>query len=450
MISANSPIRLASLAAVPMMAFCALLISPPLLAAAHLGSAKRHVPDAPALSATPLGQWLEQKVSANDGASGDNFSYSVAISGAIAVVGASNAAVGGVGGQGSAYVFTESNGMWSEGQKLVADDGAADDAFGFSVSISGNTILIGAPYATIGGNGGRGAAYVFAQAGGLWTQTQKLTNDDGDSNNNFGWSVAVSGSNALISSPVAPVGQNALQGKAYIFTETSDVWTQGPTLTADDGAAFDSFGYSVALDGTTAVVGAQGVNSYFGAAYVFDGSGGTWTQAAELVPDDGTTLEFFGISVAVSGSNALVGAYYQNVGPNAHEGAAYVFTNSGGAWSQAQKLTANEGAASDRFGLSVALDGSNALVGAYFADNQRGAAYLFTEDAGNWAETTMLTASDGQPNDHFGNAVALTGGAALVGAFDAGIGGNTSQGAAYVYTQPANDTIFANGFDSAP
>ncbi|MGA9423371.1 MAG: ECF-type sigma factor [Rhodanobacteraceae bacterium] len=401
-------------------------------------------------TAPPLGALLEQKIHSSDGAADDNFSYAVAISGSTAVVGAPNAAVDANSGQGSVYVFTESGGTWSQGQRLIADDGAADDAFGFSVSLSGTTILIGAPYATIDGRGGQGAAYVFDGSGGSWTQVQKLTSDDGDSNNNFGWSVAVSGSNALISSPVAPVGQNALQGKAYIFTETSDVWTQGPTLTADDGAAFDSFGYSVALDGTTAVVGAQGVNSYFGAAYVFDGSGGTWIQTGELVPDDGTTLEFFGISVAVSGANALVGAYYQNVDGHAHQGSAYVFTNAGGSWAQARKLTASESAAGDRFGLAVALDGSTALVGAYFAGNQQGAAYEFTEDAGNWTETRMLVASDGATGDHFGNAVALAGDTAIIGAFDAGIDGHASQGAAYVYTPPGDDTIFANGFDAAP
>lgn len=406
--------------------------------------------DAPASGVRPLEQWLEQKVAASDGATGDNFSYSVAIEGTTAVVGASNAAVNGQPGQGSVYVFTESDRTWNQTQKLVADDGTVGDAFGFSVSISGDTILVGAPYATIGANGGQGAAYVFNQSGGVWIQTQKLTNEDGDSNNNFGWSLSVSGSNALISAPVAPVGQNALQGKAYIFADSGGMWSQGPTLTADDGTAFADFGYSVALDGTTAIVGAQGVNSYFGAAYIFDGTSGTWTQTAELVPDDGTTFEFFGISVALSGPNALVGAYYQNVGGSAHQGAAYVFTDTGGTWSQAQKLTAAEGADGDRFGLSVALGGSTALVGAYFANGQRGAAYAFTEDTGHWTESTEVTASDGATGDHFGNAVALSGDSALIGAFDAGIDGRASQGAAYFYAPSIDDTIFANGFDSSP
>ncbi|HET6545800.1 MAG TPA: FG-GAP repeat protein [Rhodanobacteraceae bacterium] len=438
-------------------AFCALSMSVQTLAAAHVPAPQRigarPSADTAASVFRPL-DWLEQKLSASDGGADDSYSYAVAVSGTTAVVGAPYSAVGGNAEQGAVYVYTESDGVWSQVQKLVATDGAASDGFGFSVSLSGDAILVGAPYATVAGNGGQGAAYVFTGSGGNWTQTQKLATDVGESNNNFGWSVSISGATALISSPVAAVGDNILQGKAYIFTETNDVWTQGPTLTADDGTEFSTFGSSVSLDGTTAVIGAAGVNSYFGAAYVFDGSGGSWIQTGELVPDDGTTLEFFGISVSVSGPTALVGAYYQNVDGIDHQGAAYVFTDSGGTWSQAQKLTPSDGAAGARFGLAVALDGPTALIGSYFADiganPDQGAAYVFTEADGIWSEADKLVASDGSAGDNFGNAVALSGNTALSGAFNATIDGHAGQGAAYIYTQTAGDTIFEDGFDGVP
>lgn len=437
-----------------MAASCALLACVSLTAAAisPRNLLPAHRLDNPTV--TPLGTWLEQKVQADDGAADDSFSYSVDVSGDLAVVGAPDAAIAGVAGQGAVYVFMNSGGTWSQIQKLSADDGADGDEFGFSVSISGNMLLVGAPYATIGANGLQGAAYVFDASGGSFAQVQKLSADDGESNNNFGWSVSVSGSNALISTPSAAVGANALQGKVYVFTDTGGTWNQVQTLTADDGTAFASFGYSVALDGTDAIVGAQGEGGYFGAAYVFDRAGASWMQAAKLVPDDGVPGEFFGISVGISGANAIVGAYYQKVGSFNHQGSAYVFSNAGGSWSQAQKLTASDGAANDRFGLSVALDGSTALVGSYLTDiggnANQGAAYVFSESAGVWSETTKLTASDGAADDELGNAVAVSGETALIGAFDADIDSQVDQGAAYFYTQPVDDTIFENGFEGTP
>ncbi|MET0232552.1 MAG: FG-GAP repeat protein [Rhodanobacteraceae bacterium] len=404
--------------------------------------------DADARASDAISEWQEQKVSAADGAADDNFGYAVAISGTTAVVGASNA---GGDGRGAACVYVLVDDVWTLQQELSADDGAALDGFGFSASVSGDTIVIGAPYATIGDNGGEGAAYVFSRSGDTWTQVQKLEPDDGTSNFNFGWSVAVSGSTALISSPVAPVGDNALQGKAYIFENAGGAWTQMQTLLADDGSAMATFGSSVALDGTQAIIGAAGVDGYFGAAYIFDGSGGTWTQTAHLSPDDGVQTEFFGLSVAISGSKALVGAYYQRVDGHNGQGSAYVFSDDGGTWAQQQKLLASDGAAGARFGLSVALDGTTALVGSYFAtvdgNSQQGAAYVFSEIGDTWNETDKLVASDGAAGDHFGNAVALASGTALIGAFDAAPGGATSQGAAYFYSQPSNDAIFVDGFD---
>ena len=403
------------------------------------------------LDAGSRGSWTEQKVSAEVPAPDNSFGYAVAVDGDIAVVGEPYGAVAGNSGQGLAHVYVRAGGTWSETQVLVADDGAAGDGFGFSVSISGGTILVGAPYATVGENGGQGAAYAFEESGGSWSQAQKLVTAAGGASNNFGWSVAVSGATAIVSAPVAPVGENALQGNATVFTGDAGSWTEGPTLVADDGTAFATFGSSVAVDGDTIVVGANGVNSYFGAAYVFERSGTDWNQVARLAPDDGTTLEFFGISVAVSGANAIVGAYNQRVGENNGQGSAYVFTRSEDTWTQAQKLVASDGAASARFGLAVAIDGATALVGSYFADvganvNQ-GAAYVFRLEGGTWSETDKLVASDGAADENLGNAVALSGDTALTGVLNAEIDGNAGAGAAYFFTAPVADTIFENGFE---
>ncbi len=185
----------------------------------------------------------------------------------------------------------------------------------------------------------------------VWTQQPELTASDGAMLDEFGWSVAVSGGTAIVGAYGHTVGSNADQGAAYVFVQSGTTWTQQAELTASDGAAGDSFGYSVAVSGGTAVVGAPthliGDNVDQGAAYVFVQSGTTWTQQQELTASDGAGGDEFGSSVAVSGGTAVVGAYAHTVGSNADQGAAYVFVQSGTTWTQQQELTASDGAADD-------------------------------------------------------------------------------------------------------
>jgi hypothetical protein len=154
------------------------------------------------LSARSTG-WLEQKVTASDGAAQDNLGWSVAIDGNIAVVGAPNATINGHSSQGAAYIFSNSNGSWDQVAKLTANDGASFDTFGYSVAISGNTAVVGAWHAAINGNPLQGAAYVFTYADGQWSEQAKLTANDGVAFDDFGYSVAVSGDTAFICTPYA-------------------------------------------------------------------------------------------------------------------------------------------------------------------------------------------------------------------------------------------------------
>ncbi|MGH8428653.1 MAG: FG-GAP repeat protein [Gammaproteobacteria bacterium] len=380
------------------------------------------------LTIDPLVWVQQQKLTANDGAGYDNFGYSVALDGTTALVGAIYATVGGDTDQGAAYVFTKSGGIWSQTAKLTAADGAAGDQFGNSVALSGTTALVGDD--RNGGN--QGAAYVFSEAGGTWSQTAKLTAADGAAGDYFGDSVALEGTTAVIGARYATVGGNQLQGAAYVFSEAGGTWSQSQKLTASDGAAEDQFGISVALDRTTALVGAFGANGYQGAAYIFDESGGSWTQSQKLTASDGAGYAYFGYSVAVSGPTVLVSAIGATVGGNSNQGAAYVFTESGGTWTQSAKLTASDGAANDYFGYSVAASGPTVLVG---INTDQGAAYVFNESgAGWWSQSAKLTASDGAADDYFGTSVALAGTTVLLGAFGATVDGKPGQGAAYVFS----------------
>jgi len=228
-------------------------------------------------------------------------------------------------------------------------------------------------------------------------------------------------------------------GAVYPVRVDPVVWIQQAELTASDGAQSDGFGVSVAVSGGTAVVGAHahkvGSNASQGAAYVFVQSGTTWTQQAELTASDGAADDSFGQSVAVSGGTAVVSAPGRQVGSNVSQGAAYVFVQSGTTWTQQQELTASDGAAHDFFGNSAAVSDGTAVVGAYNhtvgSNVHQGVAYVFVQGGTTWTQQQELTASDGAADDFFGNSVAVSGGTAVVGA-----GGHDAyQGAAYVFVQ---------------
>jgi len=390
------------------------------------------------LAVDPLMWGVQQaELLASDGATGDSFGMSVSISGTTAIVGTMYEPVGTY--HGAAYVFVQSGSTWMQQQKLVASDAAANDHFGYSVAISGTTAIIGARDKNIGSNMYQGAAYVFVQSGSTWTQQQELLASDGAANDEFGASVSISGATAIVGTYQKTVGSNAAQGATYVFVRSGSTWTQQQELVASDGAANDEFGLSISISGTTAIVGASrktvGSNAGQGAAYVFVQSGSTWTQQQELVASDGAANGAFGESVSVSGTTAIVSA----PGFNASQGAAYVFVQSGSTWTQQQKLIASDGATGDVFGASVSISGTGAIVGAYqktvASNTLEGAAYVFVQSGSTWTQQAEPVASNGAMGDAFGVSVAISGTTAIVGAWGKTVGSNVGQGAAYVFVE---------------
>jgi len=411
-----------------------------------------------------LSAYVQQaKLTALDGVASASFGGAVAVSGNTMVVGATGTTVGGI-KQGAAYVFTQTGSTWIETAELTASDGAAGDSFGTSVSISGNTVVVGAKYATVGRNSKQGTAYVFTEPVSGWmtmTQTAKLTASDGAASDFFGNAVVVSGNTMVVAAYNATVGGNSKQGTAYVFAEPSSGWsgnlTQTAKLTASDGAAGDLFGWSVSISGNTVVVGARfatvGGNATQGAAYVFaepsSGWSGNLTQTAELTASDGAASDSFGFSVAIDANTGavVVGAIEATVGGNSGQGAAYVFVEPGTGWSgsltQTAKLTASDGAGDDLFGRSVAISADDTIVvgvsGATIGDYTQGAAYVFVEPnsgwSGNLTQTQKLTSSDGATGGGFGSSVAIDSetDTVVVGAAAATVGGNSGQGAAYIF-----------------
>ena len=374
-----------------------------------------------------LAQEAEVKLLPADGAAGDVFGFSVGISGTTAIVGAYGDRDNGD-FSGSAYLFDTASGVQTA--KLQSGDGAAGDVFGFSVGISGTTAIVGARWDDDNGIDS-GSAYLFDTTTGA--EVAKLTASDGAADDWFGHSVAISGTTAIVGAH-RDDDNGFDSGAAYLFDVTTGA--EIAKLLPGDGAAGDVFGLSVGISGTTAIVGAyrdddKGVDS--GAAYLFDVT--TGAEIAKLLPDDGADVDYFGASVAISGTTAIIGA--NGVNDNGFDsGAAYLFDITTGA--EIAKLLPEDGAAYDFFGGSVAISGSTAFVGADSDDvngNRSGSAYLFDTTTGS--QIAKLVASDGDADDYFGYSVGISGSTAIAASRlddDNGI----DSGSAYLFAPDCN------------
>ena len=320
--------------------------------------------------------------------------------------------------------------------KLLADDGAASDLFGYTVAISGPTAIVGAAWDDDNGSLS-GSAYLFDTTTGR--QITKLLPDDGAEFDFFGISVAISGTTAIVGAFTDDDNGDA-SGSAYLFDTTTG--QQLFKLLAKDGAAGDWFGFSVAISGATDIVGAfqdddNGTNS--GSAYLFDVSNPmNPVEIAKLLADDGAADDDFGASVAISGATAIVAACFDDDN-GTDSGSAYLFDTTTGR--QLFKLLANDGAADDQFGFFVGISGATAIVGAGSDDDNgtdSGSAYLFDTDTGD--QIVKLLPKDGAAEDRFGSRAAISGATAIVGALLDDDNG-TDSGSAYLFDTTTGQQI---------
>jgi hypothetical protein len=392
--------------------------------------------------------WIQRsKLVASDGAGNDFLGRSVAFEGDVAVVGAAGSDPGGAEAKGAAYVYVRSNGAWTEAEKLTASDGAAGDEFGFAVAISGDTIVVGARFAAVDGIDGRGAGYVFVRSGDAWIEQAKLVADDGAAFDELGDSVAIDGDTVLLGAPF----RDSSRGAVYAFVRDGDAWSAQGGMTADDGVDFDRFGLALAIEGDTALVGSPsadvGANSDQGAVYAFARSAGTWTFATKLTADDGAAFDEFGNALAIDGDTLAVGAHAANIGPVGNQGAAYAFVRDGGGWNQQAKfLDETDGFFGDEFGISVGVSGDDVAIGALFADpnadENEGRAYVFHRDGDAWSRRATLTADDGVSGEEFGIGIAIDAGTVVVGAEYGPVDGDW-RGAAYVFSPASAAAIIS-------
>ena len=404
----------------------------------------------PTVSSYTFSQQAE--ILASDGAASNMFGSAVALFGDTVLIGSPGAAIGGQSSSGAAYAFARDPdlGTWSSQAKLVASDYGTGDLFGSSVALYGDTALVGAYAADYAGNGGVGAAYIFVRSSGTFAFVQQalLLASDRASGDIFGSSVALSGDTALIGARLVDAGGQRDAGAAYIFDRQSgsNTWVeQTPRLIASDGHASDMFGYSVALSGDTALIGAPASTTTDGAAYVFarNPSSGLWTQQAKLVSSDHKPGDQFGYTVALDGDTALIGAPYADDGSKSAAGVAYVFVRdaASGSWTEQARLLAADSTARSGFGWQVALNADWAAISAPLAavngNASAGAVYLLQRPAGAaaWASTVQqrLSAADAASLDRAGVSIALSGDTVAVGALAKDSGNNMDVGVGYIF-----------------
>jgi len=425
------------------------------------------------------------KIVGSDRASNDRFGYTVSIDGDYAVVGAYSEDEDVLGANtmanaGSAYIFEKDvSGNWVEVQKIVASDRAANDYFGWSVSISGDYLVVGAYQEDedeLGANTmtSSGSAYVFERdLSGVWVEVQKLVASDRAGGDSFGYSVSISSDLTNVDNIVIgafgededEVGANTMSnaGSAYIYNrDFGGTWNEVQKLVTSDRAIGDLVGTSVSLNGGYLILSARaededvvGANTMSGAgsAYIFEDIAGTWTEVQKIVASDRNSNDVFGGAVSISGLYAIVSAYNEDedvagINSMTSSGSAYIFERSGGVWGEVQKIVASDRAPSDNYGWAVSISGNNAVVGSYREDEDAdgintmsaaGSSYILERDGGGtWSEIQKIVASDRFNDDYFGGAVGMSGTTIMSGAYKededvAGINTMSLAGSVYIY-----------------
>ncbi|MBM3599542.1 MAG: tandem-95 repeat protein [Alphaproteobacteria bacterium] len=387
-----------------------------------------------------------------------HFGSSVDIDGNIAVVSASNQA----GGAGAVYAYEWVGTSWSSARQIVPSGVASRDYFGQegAVAVQGSTLIVGSPGDDNAKGTDAGSVYVYQKDGQGWQQTQQITASDGTNDTRFGVSVAVSGDWMIVGK-----GDNDAQGvyhggSAYVFHKTGAGWVEEARLV--NGAPGDLFAGKVAIDGDIAVVSSYGDDSLAsnaGAVYVYRHGTSGWTFEQKLVAggDGNPANDRFGADVAVSNGTIVVGAYADEAaGPNL-SGSAYVFDYSGGHWSQTQKLVDSTPHQWAQLGYSVDIDGNRIVLGGQESEgsDRAGEVIVYERANGVWSQTSTLTQGNGQPAEYFGYSVALDGNRVVAGAILHGSGGaylfdaGGDAGDTFVVGGSGNDTItdFEVGID---
>lgn len=391
----------------------------------------------------------QQKLTASDKMEGAMFGFSVSVNRNTAVVGAWRDNCDKGFACGSAYVYNFNGTDWSEVQKLTASDADIGNLFGYSVSVDLNRAIVGAWRDNCEKGLDCGSAYVYNFDGTLWEEVQKLTASDAGAVDHFGISVSVSGNTTVVGAERVNCTAGDFCGSAYVFRHNGTSWVEQQKLTASDAAAGDLFGNSISISGDTVIVGAYmddcSEDIECGAVYVFQLNGTRWIEQQKLTASDGDERGWFGRSISISGKFVFVGANLGEGTAGSASGSVYVFRFNGTSWIEVQKLIASDARATDHFGNSVSVSGNTAAIGAFSADCLAaigcGSVYIFRFNGTSWIEEQKLNASDPAERNQFGGSVSVYGNNVLAGAILDDCDEGENCGAAYVFSCASTPTV---------
>lgn len=399
----------------------------------------------------------QTKLTAPDQEQYDRFGRSVSVDGNVMVIGTPLDDCAAGSNCGSAYVYRFNGSAWIEEQKLTASNAAYNDQFGYSVSVNGDVIVVGAYLDSCPAGVRCGSAYVYRFNGSTWIEEQELTTSDAPDRDGFGWSVSVSGDIVVVGAYVddCPAGPGC--GSAYVYRFNGSTWVEEQKLTASDADTWDVFGNSVSVSGDVIVVGAEqdacAVGDWCGSAYIYRFDGNSWIEEQKLTASDADDYDLFGHSISINGDVLIVGAFLDECRAGLNCGSAYIFRFNPGApaWVEEAKFTPSDAAPMDYLGISVSVSGDTAVVGSWLGDclagDQCGSAYVYQFNGSIWVQHPKLIASDTAQGDSFGWSVSVSGETAVVGAFGDACtldAANSQCGSAYVFALSLSDCN-ANG-----
>lgn len=348
----------------------------------------------------------------------------VAMSGNYAAVGCPLDEVGANADQGSVSIYQWDGSKWVFMQKIVDATGAPTDLFGFSVSISGNYLIVGAYLDDVGANVDQGSASIYQYNGSSWVFMQKITDATGTAGDNFGFSVSISGSHALVSANLDDNGANANQGSASAYRWNGSSWILSLKILDATGAAADQFGYSTSISGIYCIIGAPGdqvgSQQFQGSASVYQWNGSTWTLMLKITDAEGQPTDNFGTSVFIDGNSILVGAPSDDVmgvtnGSTTtiyNHGSAIFYQRNGNTWEQLQKVWGVRRETMAGFGNAVCVSGDYAIIGASGDDvpmYNQGSATIYQRTGNAWSRLQVVSDPDGVENGSFGIFTAIDG-----------------------------------------
>lgn len=409
--------------------------------------------------ASAQGAWIERAKLTTSDAANDDYLGAVSIGAGMIAIGTAGDDFGGFTDAGSVRVFVGGGSTWTAQALPVVAPTPQDGAeFGYRVALSGSTLVVGAWLETRNGQVDAGAAYVYEWNGATWQFAAKLPANAPAGGDLFGASVAIDVDTIVVGAP-GDDAKGSDSGAVHVFGRNqggSNTWGHVVTLTASDGAASNSLGEAVAIDGDRFVVGATGNDPIGGgqdrgAAYVFARNGATWAEETKLVASDAAIGDYFGWSVAMNGDTAIVGAPEEENAGSTDTGSAYVFVRdpSNGAWTEQTKLEPCGGQDLDGFGESVAVVGDVAVVGSPHADPPNlvdpGMAYVFERAGTSWQLRARLTAIDAQAGAGFGAFVAASPTTIAVDAALDDRTGATDAGAVYTFELVTAGTVVCAG-----